>query len=196
MVARMTLSELESVTKIAQQAVQILAIVWGGVWAYLKFVRGRTFHPRAEVAVEAERVSVGETTALKVTVTITNAGASKLPVASCDVVTAILSGPVVHTWTDVANSRIPIVPPQIVESDESVRGQEIVEVPAPHPQGVAMAYRVRAEVLTARTRSREPQVRYTDAIVTVEEQRNGLDRFQEVPESGGVARSGQRTGGI
>jgi hypothetical protein len=177
----MTLSELESVTKIAQQTAQVVAIVWGGAWAYLKFVRGRTFHYRAELAVDAKMVKLAEATALKVTVHVKNAGATKLPLTACDVVAAVQSGTVVRKWTEVPNSRIPIVLSQTVESDETVGGQELIDVPAPHPEGVALAYRARAELETGAKRFHRAQIRYADAIVTVEEHRDGVVRPQQVP---------------
>lgn len=57
---------------------QALAIVVGGLWAYFKFLRGRTFASRAELAVAAAPLP-GERPALKVTATLKNAGLSKLP---------------------------------------------------------------------------------------------------------------------
>jgi hypothetical protein len=57
---------------------QALAIVVGGLWAYFKFLRGRTFASRAELGVAAARLP-GDVPALKVTATLKNAGLSKLP---------------------------------------------------------------------------------------------------------------------
>jgi hypothetical protein len=37
-------------------ALQAVAIVVGGFFAYYKFVRGRTFHRRAELSVDAELI--------------------------------------------------------------------------------------------------------------------------------------------
>lgn len=174
----MALSELDSLTKIAQQTVQTVAIVAGGAWAYFKFIRGRLFHHRAELNLAADLVKVAESTALKVRLEVKNAGASQLPIASCEVIASVRSGTLVQKWTRVANSRTPIIRSQIVESQETVAGQELVEVPAPYPEGVGHAYRVRAEMLTERRRFREAQVRFTDAIVTVGEREHCADRLQ------------------
>lgn len=57
---------------------QALAIVVGGLWAYFKFLRGRTFASRAELGVAAAPLP-GEPRALKITATLRNAGLSKLP---------------------------------------------------------------------------------------------------------------------
>jgi hypothetical protein len=57
---------------------QAAAIVIGGIWAYFKFVRGRTFAKRAELSVTPTLLPVQKPT-LKVTATLRNAGLSKLP---------------------------------------------------------------------------------------------------------------------
>ena len=57
---------------------QALAILVGGIWAYFKFFRGRTFARRAEVALEASVVSSGVEEFLKVAVNLRNTGASKI----------------------------------------------------------------------------------------------------------------------
>jgi hypothetical protein len=58
--------------------VQAGAIVIGGIWAYFKFVRGRTFAKRAELSVTPTLLPE-QRPKLKVTATLRNAGLSKLP---------------------------------------------------------------------------------------------------------------------
>ncbi|HMI99246.1 MAG TPA: hypothetical protein VK488_05380 [Gaiellaceae bacterium] len=62
----------------AASAAQALAIVIGGAWAYFKFVKGRTFAKRVELAVTATVLPTRRPT-LKVRATLRNAGLSKLP---------------------------------------------------------------------------------------------------------------------
>jgi hypothetical protein len=57
---------------------QAAAIVTGGIWAYFKFVRGRTFAKRAELSVTPTLLPE-QKPKLKVTATLRNAGLSKLP---------------------------------------------------------------------------------------------------------------------
>jgi hypothetical protein len=57
---------------------QAAAIVVGGMWAYFKFIRGRTFAKRAELSVTPTLLS-GQRPKLKVRATLRNAGLSKLP---------------------------------------------------------------------------------------------------------------------
>lgn len=57
---------------------QATAIVIGGIWAYFKFVRGRTFAKRVELTV-TPTLLLQHTPKLKVTARLRNAGLSKLP---------------------------------------------------------------------------------------------------------------------
>jgi hypothetical protein len=63
----------------AQNIAAIAAIALGGGWAYYKFVRGRIFHRRAEVAVVAEMLSEDRTSAIRARVTLRNTGNSDVP---------------------------------------------------------------------------------------------------------------------
>lgn len=55
-----------------------LAILVGGLWAYFKFIRGRTFARRAAVDLAPTLVTAGGTRSIKVTVTLRNTGTSKI----------------------------------------------------------------------------------------------------------------------
>ena len=52
MMNALALADLESWSNVGRNAVQILALLVGGGWAWLKFVRGRTFRRRGELTVE------------------------------------------------------------------------------------------------------------------------------------------------
>jgi hypothetical protein len=60
-------------------AVQTLAVVVAGVFAYYKFLRGRTFAYRAELDATAELVKLSAADALRVHATLKNTGPSKIP---------------------------------------------------------------------------------------------------------------------
>jgi hypothetical protein len=62
----------------AQNAVQGFAILVGGAWAYWKFVRGRTFHRRAELTVDASLIA-SSPRVVRAKVTMRNTGASDIP---------------------------------------------------------------------------------------------------------------------
>jgi hypothetical protein len=73
---------LKDVTDVVANVVQTGAIVVGGGWAYLKFVRGRTFRNRAEVDVSARAVEGGRL--LLAEVTVKNAGLSRIMIDNKD----------------------------------------------------------------------------------------------------------------
>jgi hypothetical protein len=58
---------------------QAAAIVVGGLWAYFKFIRGRTFAKRAELTVVPTVLDLPGEQSLKVTATLRNEGLAKLP---------------------------------------------------------------------------------------------------------------------
>jgi hypothetical protein len=62
----------------AQSVATAVALAVGGIWAYYKFFRSRTFRPRLEGAVQARLVRSGGRRLIDVTVTIKNAGLTRL----------------------------------------------------------------------------------------------------------------------
>jgi len=72
------LGELEQATNVARNVAQILAIILGGSWAYLKFVRGRTFRRRGELEVTGRLYSFDDEPALVVKVTFKNTGLGRI----------------------------------------------------------------------------------------------------------------------
>ncbi len=71
--------DLQADTTVVYNIVTSSAVIIGGVWAYFKFARGRTFANRAELSVSAHfSRSVGHLY-LCITVTLKNTGLSRLP---------------------------------------------------------------------------------------------------------------------
>ena len=62
---------------LVSQAVTIMAVFVGGVWAYFKFIRGRTLKPRLIVKVEARWDDLHGAPVLYVRTHLTNIGATK-----------------------------------------------------------------------------------------------------------------------
>lgn len=70
------MEDLQAVLDIISTAVTTLAVVVGALWAYFKFVRGRTFRPRLEVGLRGQwRVIEGQPW-LQAQVSVKNIGAS------------------------------------------------------------------------------------------------------------------------
>lgn len=71
--------DLQAATTVAYNIVTSSAVVVGGVWAYFKFVRGRTFANRAELSVSASFNGSPDQVYFCATVTLKNTGLSRLP---------------------------------------------------------------------------------------------------------------------
>lgn len=59
-------------------AVTAVAVVTGGLWAYFKFAKGRTFRPRLEIEMSGQWLKVNRTYWLQVRIRVKNIGASKV----------------------------------------------------------------------------------------------------------------------
>jgi len=57
---------------------QSLALIAGGVWAYFKFAKGRTFEDRLNTTVSGKLVSIDESVFLIVTIRLRNVGLSRI----------------------------------------------------------------------------------------------------------------------
>jgi|GEM_PF-1433574 len=57
---------------------QSLALIVGGVWAYFKFAKGRTFQDRLTTAVSGELISIDESVFLIVAIRLQNVGLSRI----------------------------------------------------------------------------------------------------------------------
>lgn len=61
-----------------QKAITALAVIIGGIWAWLKFFRGRTFRSRIELALSAKIIMSGNSKFLKATMEMKNVGLSQV----------------------------------------------------------------------------------------------------------------------
>jgi len=60
--------------QIAQSVVTTLAILFGGLWTYFRFFRGRTFHPRINLSVSGSTRKRGDKTYVSVSIKVENKG--------------------------------------------------------------------------------------------------------------------------
>ncbi len=74
--------ELTTVTGAVNDIVTSSAIFIGGIWAYFKFIRGRTFAHRAELDVAVSLEDSNGRLYLSVAITLKNTGLSRLPLNS------------------------------------------------------------------------------------------------------------------
>ncbi len=65
----------------SEKAVRIAAIVIGGFWTYLKFIRGRIYRPRLKPSVSGRMVIVSGQPYLIVSIGVENVGSSKVEIS-------------------------------------------------------------------------------------------------------------------
>lgn len=65
----------------SEKVVRIAAIVIGGVWTYLKFIRGRIYRPRLKPSVSGRIVIVSGQPYLIVSIGVENVGSSKVEIS-------------------------------------------------------------------------------------------------------------------
>lgn len=70
------LEDIKTIVEIAGTFVTAAAVIAGGLWAYFKFVRGRTFRPRLEVALSGQWEVIDKRPIMRARVTVKNIGAS------------------------------------------------------------------------------------------------------------------------
>ena len=72
--------DLKDAAETANNIIASAAIIVGGIWAYFKFIRGRTFARRAELNVSSSVEMSARSSFLLVTVKLKNTGLSKIPI--------------------------------------------------------------------------------------------------------------------
>jgi len=71
------LDDLKTIVEIAGTTVTAVAVIVGGLWAYFKFVRGRTFRPRLELGMSGQWRMIKDEPFLHARVTVKNIGAAQ-----------------------------------------------------------------------------------------------------------------------
>lgn len=73
-------SRTKDFTDAVVNVIQALALIAGGVWAYFKFAKGRTFRERLIATVSGKFVSIGGSVFLSVATQIKNVGLSRITI--------------------------------------------------------------------------------------------------------------------
>jgi len=82
--AKSSLDNFKTLVDIIGTAITGVAVIAGGIWAYFKFAKGRTFHPRLEVDLSGQwrkvghRRRVNRKQLLQARIRVKNIGASKV----------------------------------------------------------------------------------------------------------------------
>jgi hypothetical protein len=167
----------------AASAAQVLAIIVGGVWAYFKFLRGRTFAKRAELSVAPSFLNLGKQSALKVAASLKNAGLSKVPLRTQAVfVYGIYAAP---TADDPIATREQLVgkPKKIfaahkwVEAQETITDEILIVLPNSDPSSQPQGLALRVECRVYEERRKPGGLKWTaSALVQKPKPRQGLLR--------------------
>jgi hypothetical protein len=140
----------------AAAAAQAAAIVIGGVWAYFKFMRGRTFAKRAEVTVKAIRLALPDGPGLKVAVTLRNVGLSKLPLRYVVLaVHEIRASPreddsLATEQRKLGKRQEIFTAHEWVEAQETISDEAVIALPVPDDAASLLGYRVECEAVGGR----------------------------------------------
>jgi hypothetical protein len=141
------------------ELVTAAAVLIGGGWAYMKYVRGRTFRNRAKLDLSVEPYEGRRAHALLVEVTMHNDGASRIELGLENEKFVRVDEVLDEDWTAAGNVDWDAGPPVMLtrlfdahtwlEPNETISDQ--VLVPVPPPGRKVLAYRVKARVFAPRT---------------------------------------------
>ena len=141
-------------TGAAQNIVQTCAIIVGGVWAYYKFVKGRTFYRRAELTVNGTLLLASGSVAVRAQIMFQNTGAAKIPLRAKIVEASVYRGDVDDkgraVWHEFGNAPL-FAEHDWLESQETIVDDILIPVPdMPH----VLAYCVTAKAFERRGNAR------------------------------------------
>jgi hypothetical protein len=131
----------------AQNIVSAAAIIGGAAWGYVKFVKGRTFHRRAELTVDASFVFAGTSPAIRVKATFENTGGANIPLRAKAITVETYDGKDENgtpAWREVAIAPL-FREHDWIESEETIVDDVLVSLPS-DGIGDTRAYRVTALV--------------------------------------------------
>src|SRR5262245_25092379 len=136
----------------AQNAVAAAAIIIGAVWAYYKFLRGRTFSHRAELSILGVLLEGHGRSGIRVRASVKNLGLTKLPLR-LKIVRVLAIGE--EGWDDSEWRWVKSVP--AFEAHDWLEPQEIVTdellVPLRAGESDALAYVVQLVVIVEQKRA-------------------------------------------
>lgn len=79
------MDRLEDFLKVLEPLVIIAAIIIGGIWTYLLFIKNREQFPKADIAHIMDKVRIDDEVLIRLTIEIKNLGKVKLPIESGEV---------------------------------------------------------------------------------------------------------------
>ena len=132
------------------KVVSILAIVIGGIWAYIKFFRGRVLMPRLETGLSGQLVAGNPRVYLTAKLTLKNVGLSRVDIHQTGTALRLAAhgGAAAATkaeaveWTRLRSFAI-FEHHKWIESGETIRDELMIQIPEP----VQAAYRLELRIV-------------------------------------------------
>lgn len=136
----MGLDEWKTLTDILGTVVTAIAVIVGGLWAYFKLIKGRTFRPHVEVGVSTEWLGTEGELGVKISVALKNIGAAKVGLLhqGTGIRVRRISGdqekaPAEASWEDLGGVYEVFVHHEWIEPGETVVDDLLIRVPDPVP---------------------------------------------------------------
>ncbi len=162
------MSGLSTFAETTNHLTQSLALIVGGAWAYLKFLRGRTFAYRADIELAGEIVDLRRRPAVMAHLSFTNTGLSKLPLKEGGKVihlygtsAAVWAPPAELEWRRIFTALV------LAEHDWIEPGETVTEdvlLPLPTDPAGWLAVRAEAQVWSQRRRMRRGGTKWSAAV--------------------------------
>jgi len=134
-----------------QSVVQTFAFLVGGIWAYYKFVKGRSFQDSLSPAISGRLASIDGAVYLVISIQIKNAGSTKVDFnhkGSAVIVYeyTATSEAEIHTVADKRLTAFDLFKPneKYVEPNEVIELRSFIAIPGP----VQLGYRIEVEILS------------------------------------------------
>lgn len=176
------MTTLVSVTNAIRDITASAGVVVGGVWAYYKFIRGRTFVYRAELRTSAKYVDLDVKGLLLVSVEMENTGSSKIPLTAQDsknvqvYAASNLEPAVTIDWEDLDQIHQIFSSHQWIEAGETIVDEvALVVLRAPY-----RIYDVRAKVVTRKRRLARRGCRFEKKDIGVQWSASAIVQRKEV----------------
>jgi hypothetical protein len=137
------IDDAKTITDIIGTSVTALAVIVGGIWAYFKFARGRTFAPRIEVMVSGQWRLIHDKQLVQARIAVRNIGASKVDLLQegTALVVSIVSrdqpvgGPAAVKWSELGAFTI-LADHSWIEPSETIADDLLLDLGDQHPQPV------------------------------------------------------------
>jgi len=144
-------TRLSEVLDVIDKATKIIALFIGGAWAYLNYLRGRTFKRRLEPSLTGKTIHAKDTVLLSGVAQVKNVGLSKVGIEQRGTAVEVLGGVKLPTSKTALGTKH-IVVPSVFKVHGWIEPGELIEesfaVPVPDDPEV-LAYRLRLRIVSS-----------------------------------------------